>query len=178
MAGVRRYLIFAPSLGLGLLGALWLTFRPLQLERRADVPTSLLVAALLAGGLLGGAWLLERLLPSFRFASKLMERALSRFPLSLSLAIGLAAATSISEEIFFRGALLPLLGVWGQALLFGLMHPTPLKGWSYTVYTFVAGLCFGFATLYTGSLWAAMLAHFVINLQGFLEVRHLQEARR
>ena len=100
------------------------------------------------------------------------------FPSLYSLAFGLAAATSLSEELFFRGALLPLVGVWGQALLFGLLHPAPLKGWSYTAYTFIAGLAFGYATLLTGSLWAALLAHFVINLQGFLEVRRLQRKRR
>ena len=68
-------------------------------------------------------------------------------------------------------------GVWGQALIFGAMHPAPLKGWSYTAYTFLAGLAFGYATLLTGNLWAAMIAHFCVNLQGFLEVRRLQRKR-
>ena len=173
-----RYLVFAPSLLFGLLGASWLFFRPLRLEADAGPLTVLLVAAALILGLLGGAWLLEKFLPSFRFASKLLERALATFPISLPLAFSLAAATALSEELFFRGALLPLVGVWGQALVFGLLHPAPLKGWSYTVYTFIAGLAFGYATLYTGSLWAAMLAHFVINLQGFLEVRRSQREKR
>ena len=173
-----RYLVFAPSLLFGLLGALWLLFRPLRLEADAGPFTVLLVAAALILGLLGGAWGLEKLLPSFRFASKLLERALANFPISLPFAFALAAATALSEELFFRGALLPLIGVWGQALVFGLLHPAPLKGWSYTAYTFVAGLAFGYATLLTGSLWAAMLAHFVINLQGFLEVRRLQREKR
>ncbi len=173
-----RYLVFAPSLLFGLLGALWLLYRPLRLEADAGPLTVLLVAAALILGLLGGAWGLEKLLPSFRFASKLLERALAGFTISLPLAFALAAVTSLSEELFFRGALLPLVGVWGQALLFGLLHPAPLKGWSYTAYTFVAGLAFGYATLYTGSLWAALLAHFFINLQGFLEVRRLQRKRK
>ena len=173
-----RYLVFAPSLLFGLLGALWLLYRPLRLEADAGPLTVLLVAAALIFGLLGGAWGLEKLLPSFRFASKLLERALAGLPISLPLAFALAAATSLSEELFFRGALLPLVGVWGQALLFGLLHPAPLRGWSYTAYTFVAGLAFGYATLLTGSLWAAGLAHFVINLQGFLEVRRLQREKR
>ena len=131
----------------------------------------------LALALLGGAWALEKLLPSFRFASHLLERALSRLDLSLPLALMLAALTSVSEELFFRGALLSLIGVWGQALVFGLMHPAPLRGWSYTAYTFVAGLAFGYATLLTGSLWTAIAAHFIVNLQGFLAVRRLQRQR-
>ncbi len=178
----RHLLIFAPSLLTGLLGGGWLLFRPLRLDADAGLPTVLLTAAVLAGGLLGGAWLLEKLLPSFRVASKLLERALARLPISLPLAFALAALTSVSEELFFRGALLSLLGVsslgvWGQALVFGLMHPAPLKGWSYMVYTFAAGLAFGYVTLLTGSLWAAIIAHFIVNLQGFLEVRRLQRKR-
>lgn len=182
----RRLLIFAPSLLTGLLGGAWLLWRPLELNADANLFTVLLAAAILAGGLLGGAWLLEKLLPSFRVASKLLERALARLPISLPLAFALAALTSVSEELFFRGALLSFLGaspigmvggVWGQALVFGLMHPAPLKGWSYTVYTFVAGLAFGYVTLLTGNLWAAIIAHFLVNLQGFLEVRRLQRER-
>ncbi len=178
----RRLLIFAPSLLTGLLGGAWLLRRPLELGADAGLFTILLTAALLAGGLLGGAWLLEKLLPSFRAASKLLERALSRLHISLPLAFIFAALTSVSEELFFRGALLSLfgaspLGAWGQALVFGLLHPAPLKGWSYTVYTFVAGLAFGYATLLTGSLWAAIIAHFLVNLHGFLEVRRLQRRR-
>ena len=182
----KPLLLFAPSVLTGFLGGAWLLFRPLRLEADAELLTILLIAAALAGGLLGGAWLLEKLLPSFRFASNLLERALSRLPISLPLAFTLAALTAVSEELFFRGALLSLIGaspigvgggVWGQAFIFGVMHPAPLKGWSYTAYTFLAGLAFGYTTLLTGTLWAAMIAHFCVNLQGFLEVRRLQRRR-
>ena len=156
---------------------MWLLFRPLRLDADAGPVTITLVAVGLALALLGGAWALEKLLPSFRFASHLLERALSRLDLSLPLVFMLAALTSVSEELFFRGALLSLVGVWGQALVFGVMHPAPLKGWSYTAYTFIAGLAFGYVTLFTGSLWAAIAAHFVVNLQGFLEVRRSQRRR-
>lgn len=176
---MRRFIVFLPSLLTGLVGGVWLLVRPLELEAEAGPLTVLLVAAVTALGLLGGAWLLERLLPSFRTASKLLESALRRFPITLPLAFALAAATSVSEELFFRGALLPLLGVWGQAAVFALLHPAPRAAWSYTAYTFVAGLVFGYVTLWTGSLWAAILAHFAVNLYGFLTVRQLQrEARR
>ncbi len=174
---MRRYLLFAPSLLLGVVGMVWVQFRPLGLEPKVGFTGGLLTAALLVIVLLGGAWLLDKTLPSFRYASKLMERALSTVHLSLPFIFLLAAASSLAEELFFRGALLPLVTVWGQALLFGLMHPATRKGWSYTAYTFVAGLAFGYATLFTGSLWPAVLAHFVINLQGFLEVRRRQRER-
>jgi uncharacterized protein len=172
---VRRYLIFLPSLGLGVLGAIWLYFRPFPYELKTSWLGLLLTAIALVALLLGTAWLLEKTLPSFKYASSLLEQALSRFAITLPFAFALAALSSLAEEIFFRGALMPLIGVWGQALVFGLLHPMPRRAWLYTAFTFIAGLCFGYATLLTGSLIPAIAAHFVINLQGFLEIRRKQK---
>lgn len=174
---MRRYLLFLPSLLLGVLAAVWLYFRPFPYAAQLPWWGLGLVALGLVGSLLGAAHLLERFVPSFSYASKLLERALGRITISVPLALLLALASSGAEELFFRGALLPVIGVWGQAFLFGLMHPAPRKAWSYTVFTFVAGLAFGYATLVTGSLWPSLLAHFVINLQGFLELRRGQQRR-
>ena len=174
---MRRYLLFAPSVVLGLIGAVWLYVRPFPYEANVGVTGGLITAILLVASLLGGAWVLEKTSPSFRYASRLMERALSSISLSLPMIFLLASASSVAEEIFFRGTLLPFIGVWGQAFLFGLMHPATRRGWSYTAYTFVAGLAFGYATLLTGTLWPAILAHFAINLQGFWEVRQKKRRR-
>jgi uncharacterized protein len=171
---VRRYIIFLPSLALGIIGVIWLFFRPFPYELRTSLLGLLSTAVALVALLLGAAWMLEKTLPSFRYASSLLEQALSRFHITLPFAFVLAALSSLAEEIFFRGVLLPLIGVWGQAIVFGLLHPMPRRAWIYMVFTCVAGLCFGYATLWTGSLIPAILAHFVINLQGFLELRNKQ----
>src|SRR5688572_13707678 len=39
----------------------------------------------------------------------------------------LALASSIGEELLFRGALLPWMGLWLQALVFALLHVGPGK---------------------------------------------------
>ena len=166
-----RYLVFLPSLLGGVIGGIWLIFRPLDLGPSAGPSLTLAVAGGLVAVLLAGAWLCERLLPSFRYASRLLEEALADLQLSVPAIVLLAALTAAAEELLFRGVLLAWLGVWGQAVLFGLAHPTPRQGWSYTAYTFLAGVLLGYATLLTGQLWAAMLAHFMINLQGFVTVR-------
>ena len=168
---LRRYLPFLPSLLTGLLGAVWLSFYPLAYGPRADIVTLGIVAIVLTVGLLGGAWVLERTLPSFRYASELLERALAQLKPSRLEAVLFAALTATAEELFFRGALQSLIGVWGQALVFGLLHPVPRKGWSYTLYAALSGLAFGFAAALTGSLWPGLIAHFLINLQGLLELR-------
>ena len=100
-----------------------------------------------------------------------MERALKRLRPSLLEALAFALLTAGAEELFFRGALQSLIGVWGQAVVFGLLHPMPRRGWSYTVYTGVSGLAFGYAVTLTGSLWPGFVAHFLINFQGLLELR-------
>jgi membrane protease YdiL (CAAX protease family) len=173
---MRRYLVFLPSIALGIVGVVWLLFRPFPYELKVSFAGLVLTAVALVVFLLGAAWLSEKTLPSFRYASSLLEQALSRFKITLPFAVTLAALSSVSEELFFRGALLPVLGVWGQAVLFGLMHPMPRRALVYTAFTFVAGLCFGYATLLTGSLYPAIAAHFVINLQGFLELRSKQRS--
>jgi uncharacterized protein len=163
-------------MGLGLLGSIWLYFRPFPLTAKFNLWILLLIAAGLVLLLLGGAYFLERFVPSYKYASRMLERALKQFHITLPFAFLLAALSSLAEEIFFRGALLPLIGIWGQALLFGLMHPAPRKAWVYTLYTFIAGLVFGYATVFTGSLVPGIIARFVINLQGFLEIRKKSEA--
>lgn len=175
---LQRYLIFLPSIGLGVIAAIWLSFRPFPYESSVGVLGMIVMAALLVAVLLGGAWLLEKTLPSFRQASKLLERALNSFTITLPLAFTLAALSAVSEELLFRAALMPLIGVWGQALIFALMHPAPKNAWSYTVFTGIAGLAFGYATLYSGSLIPAIVAHFIINFQGFLDLRNKAQKRQ
>lgn len=178
MPAVRRYLPFLPSLLTGILGAAWLLYRPPDYSPRAAGLTLALTAAGLTLGLLGGAWALERTLPSFRYASGLLERALVRLKPSALEATLLAALTATAEELFFRGALQSLVGVWGQALVFGLLHPMPRRGWSYTLYAALSGLAFGYTALLTGSLWPGLVAHFLINLQGLLELGRQRRTRR
>ena len=171
MKSLRRYLPFLPSLLTGLVGAVWLSFFPLDYGPPAGLLTLALTAAALTVGLLGSAWGLERTLPSFRYASGLLESALAQLRPSRLEALLFAALTAGAEELFFRGALQGLIGVWGQALVFGLLHPMPRKGWSYTLYAALSGLAFGYAAALTGSLWPGLVAHFLINLQGLLELR-------
>jgi len=119
----RRYIIFLPSISLGFIAAIWLYFKPAPYETKFGAMGLSLIAILLIIILLGGAQLLENTLPSFKEASKLLERALARFTITLPLAFGLALLSSVSEELFFRGALMPVIGAWGQAVVFALMHP-------------------------------------------------------
>jgi membrane protease YdiL (CAAX protease family) len=83
----------------------------------------------------------------------------------------LALASSIGEEILFRGALLPWMGVWLQALVFALLHVGPGKRFlPWTLSALVLGVAFGWLAAWTGSIGAPIAAHFAIN---FLNLRHI-----
>lgn len=76
----------------------------------------------------------------------------------------LALASSVGEELLFRGALLPWFGVWIQAAVFAALHIGPGKRFlPWTLSAFVLGVAFGELALWTGNLGGPIAAHFVIN---------------
>jgi uncharacterized protein len=80
--------------------------------------------------------------------------------------LALACASSVAEELFFRAALLPWLGLAGSSLLFGLLHVSTREtavGWM--VWAALMGAVFGALYLGSGSLLAPILAHAAINYE-------------
>jgi len=94
-------------------------------------------------------------------------------PLWISLFAG------IGEELLFRGALQPLLGVWLTCLIFALAHIQPSQYRSLTQGTiwyaaFVFLVSFLLAAIYTHrGLVAAMAFHVTGDLVGLLALRHI-----
>ncbi|WP_341208661.1 CPBP family intramembrane glutamic endopeptidase [uncultured Sphingomonas sp.] len=87
----------------------------------------------------------------------------------------LAVEAGVTEELFFR-LLLPLLiaGASGSALLgfagatvaFGYAHT--YQGWRGVIATLIAGALLALVYLVSGRLWAAMLVHAAIDLNGLV----------
>jgi hypothetical protein len=85
-------------------------------------------------------------------------------PLSTGEILVLAIASAIGEELLFRGALQPWIGLWPQAVIFALLHVGPgVRFLPWTLSAFVMGLAFGALFHFTGDLGGAILAHFSIN---------------
>ncbi len=90
-------------------------------------------------------------------------------------ALLIAALSSMAEELLFRALLQPALGLFVAAAVFGLMHVGPNRNFvPWTIMAFVAGLAFGLLTLWTGSVLAAVIAHFTVN---YLNLRYLAAPR-
>ena len=84
--------------------------------------------------------------------------------LKVSHALVLAVASSLGEEMLFRGALQPSVG-WGLAsLCFGIVHFVPRREFlPWTLFAIVAGGLLGGLVLFTGNLLASVVAHALIN---------------
>jgi membrane protease YdiL (CAAX protease family) len=95
-------------------------------------------------------------------------------PLAAREILILALASAIGEELLFRGALMPWLGVWWQGVIFALLHVGPGKRFlPWTVSAFVLGVAFGGLAQWTHNLGGPIAAHFTIN---FLNLRYIVAA--
>jgi hypothetical protein len=86
-----------------------------------------------------------------------------------------ALASGIGEELLFRGALLPLLGLPLSSCLFGAMHwpfRPSLRLW--TGYALVMGFAMGGLALATGCVWFPVITHAVANFIGFRLIARLR----
>ena len=76
----------------------------------------------------------------------------------------LALASGIADEMLFRGALQPAVGIFWASIVFGACHFLPrreLALWS--VYAVGMGFAFGGLYEWTGQLLAPIAAHVVVN---------------
>ena len=79
---------------------------------------------------------------------------------------GYAAISAIAEELFFRGALQPAVGIVPTSIIFGLLHIAPGKRFlPWPIQALIMGFALGGLFWLTGNLIAPVAAHFTINYQ-------------
>jgi hypothetical protein len=103
--------------------------------------------------------------PRFAWARRLHSELR---PVARDLGVGqilvVAGFSSLGEELLFRGLLVPTVGVWLAAALFGLAHQ--IKGpsrWVWAGWATGVGLLLGAIFALTGSLVGPLLAHAIVN---------------
>ena len=78
----------------------------------------------------------------------------------------LAGLSAIAEELFFRAALQPAVGLVAASLAFGVVHVSPRgTGIAWTLWAMVMGLVFGALFLASGHVVVPILAHALINYE-------------
>jgi membrane protease YdiL (CAAX protease family) len=175
----RPVLVMALYLGMGAAALAWSSLRgqPNVWHLAGQPPAiSMTFAGILCGLAAGLAIVFASRMALYRFDwARALHRELRHllFPLQDFEIVVLAAASSVGEEMFFRGALLPVVGLVTSSAIFALLHIGPkLRHLPWTFSSFLAGLLFGAMFLWTGDLTGPVLAHFLIN---FLNLRHVAQ---
>ncbi len=157
----------ATAILLWIVAKLWLRFGNVSLFKLYWYPRDLflgvglgLVITLLSG-------LIHRFsAPYRRSADYYLELVLN--PLALPDLIWLGLLPGLSEELLFRGVMLPALGadhlaVIVSSLCFGVLHLSGSEQWPYVIWATIIGIIFGYSALLSGNLLVPIVAHILTN---------------
>jgi len=121
--------------------------------------------------------------PLFSSLRRQLLDLLSRLDLDALNPLWISLSAGIGEEILFRGALQPILGIWWASFIFTLAHfwsgQFRSMNWQkliYAVSVFVAGLFLGYVFLEIG-LIAAMVTHAIVDVVSLFSARRLLRVR-
>ena len=151
-----------------LVAKLWLHFGSVTLLPLHGTPEALLLGLAIAAGITGASSLVYRLWPSYRQSADFYLQLVLK-PLVLPDIIWLGLLPGMSEELLFRGVMLPAvglnaIGLVATSLLFGVLHLSGPQQWPYVVWASAVGFLLGFSALATGNLLVPIVAHIVTNL--------------
>lgn len=151
-----------------LVSKLWVQFGSgIALSVRWSITTAGIGVALGLGITLASS-VIYALWPAYRrSADYYLELVLK--PLVLPDLIWLGLLPGLSEELLFRGVMLPTfgldaLGVLLSSLCFGVLHLSSLKQWPYVVWASIVGIALGTSALLTNNLLVPIVAHVITNL--------------
>jgi hypothetical protein len=76
----------------------------------------------------------------------------------------ISAIVAICEELLFRGAIQYAFGPYWTSILFAVIHVRYLRHWVPTGIVFAISYGLGFIYIQTGTLWAPIITHFIVDL--------------
>lgn len=147
---------------------LWKHFGTVSLLPVKWTGLALLLGLSIGLGITAASALVYRLWPAYRqSADYYLELVLK--PLFVPDLIWLGLLPGLSEELLFRGVMLPALGLDTAGLVvsslcFGILHLSGIQQWPYAVWASLVGLVLGYSALATGNLLVPITAHICTNL--------------
>lgn len=103
-------------------------------------------------------------------------RQVKQMNLSVNEIVYVSLVAGISEEILFRGAIQPVIGIWWTSLLFigihGYIRLKTIPHILYSLFTFALSIMLGALFMYIG-LISAMAAHFIYDVIVLYGIKHL-----
>lgn len=153
---------------LWLAAKLWLQFSSVSLLNLSWNSIDLLRGIGLGLTITAASSLVYRLWPAYRRSADFYLEFVLK-PLILPDIIWVGLLPGLSEELLFRGVMLPALGlnitgVIISSVCFGVLHLSGSEQWPYVVWATAVGLLFGFSALLTGNLLVPLVAHVLTNL--------------
>nr|WP_211173045.1 CPBP family intramembrane glutamic endopeptidase [Brasilonema bromeliae] len=153
---------------LWIVAKVWLQFGNFALMRWRWDQTELLWGVLLGLGITALSTITYRLwLPYRKSADFYLEMVLK--PLALPDLIWLGLLPGLSEELLFRGVMLPAFGYSYAAVIissicFGVLHLSGSQQWPYVIWASIVGILLGSSALLSGNLLVPIVAHILTNL--------------
>ncbi len=147
---------------------IWQKLGAIQLLSIQFSSQALLWSLGLALGITIASSLIYRLWPAYRRSADFYLELVIK-PLMWTDLIWLGLLPGLSEELLFRGIMLPALGlnifaVLVSSLLFGVLHLSGAGQWPYVVWATIVGFALGYCALVTGNLLVPVIAHIITNL--------------
>ncbi len=147
---------------------IWLRLSSVTLLPLQGTSEAIFLGLAIAMGITGASGLVYRLWPAYRQSADYYLQLVLK-PLILPDIIWLGLLPGMSEELLFRGVMLPAVGLnatglVATSLLFGVLHLSSPQQWPYVVWASVVGLLLGFSALATGNLLVPIVAHVATNL--------------
>ncbi len=146
----------------------WLLFDQVSLLPFSFTPLVLLTGLAVGLGISGASAIAYHFWPSYRSSAE-FYMALVIQPLLLPDLLWLGLLPGLSEELLFRGVMLPAFGLnWAgialSSFLFGVLHFSGTQQWSYVIWASVIGAILGFSAVESGNLLIPIVAHITTNL--------------
>ncbi len=121
----------------------------------------------LAGAISIASAIVHRLWPAYRRSANYYLELVIK-PLMWPDLIWLGLLPGLSEELLFRGVILPALGlniaaVILSSIFFGVLHLSGMQQWPYMIWATIVGVILGFSAIATGNLLVPIVAHVVTN---------------
>jgi uncharacterized protein len=90
-------------------------------------------------------------------------------PLAFPDLIWLGLLPGLSEELLFRGVMLPAFGaghpaVFVSSICFGVLHLSSPQQWPYVIWATIVGLVLGYSAVMSGNLLVPIVAHITTNI--------------
>jgi membrane protease YdiL (CAAX protease family) len=147
---------------------LWLWLDNVSLLAVQTTPAAIALGVGIGLAITVASSLIYQLWPAYQASADLYLKLVLK-PLIWPDLLWLGLLPGLSEELLFRGVMLPALGMNGLAvavssLCFGVLHFSGSQQWPYVIWATVVGAVLGTSALMTGNLLVPIVAHMTTNI--------------